>query len=257
MVVPSRDRYLSSDPQFLLLRTDDGSLSLEEVATGNSFHSGCGAVAECLTVYAENSGVAAGLAAGKRQRVLELGFGTGLAFLVTASLAKHSGTALEYVALEQRPLSLDVMVAVLTGAKTIHPVDDGFTDDCIGAFQQVGGFAGGRTTVLQWAGIAKLTVFGCDVRNWDVRNWNGVNDYAFDAIYFDPFDPATNSELWTTKVFEQMYQLLVPGGRLTSYCVKSDVRRALLAIGFKITKLPGPIGGKREVLVAERPTEDG
>jgi tRNA U34 5-methylaminomethyl-2-thiouridine-forming methyltransferase MnmC len=39
---------------------------------------------------------------------------------------------------------------------------------------------------------------------------------------------------------------------LVSYCVNGQVRRALEQAGFKVMRLPGPPGGKREVLAAAR-----
>ena len=38
-----------------------------------------------------------------------------------------------------------------------------------------------------------------------------------------------------------------------SFTVAGAVRRALTAAGLDARKVPGPEGGKREVLVAERP----
>ena len=48
-----------------------------------------------------------------------------------------------------------------------------------------------------------------------------------------------------------MYGMLRPGGLLTTYCAKGDVRRAMLAAGFRVEKVPGP-PGKREMLRAWR-----
>lgn len=254
-MIPIRQRIASPDPRFVYLKTDDGSLTLEDVATGNTFHSGCGAVAECSVVYANNSQVTAGLAAGKPQRVLELGFGTGLAFLVTASLAKRFGTFVEYVSFEQQPLPLKLVEAIFLSAQLIEPVEPALTSLILEQMRRIDGSAGFHremTTVIEWPQVARLTVH----RN-DLRGWRFDCDDVFDAIYFDPFDPATNPELWTLETLRGMYQRLVPGGRLTSYCVKSDVRRRLMETGFAVSKVPGPVGGKREVLVAERPAEDG
>jgi tRNA U34 5-methylaminomethyl-2-thiouridine-forming methyltransferase MnmC len=73
-----------------------------------------------------------------------------------------------------------------------------------------------------------------------------------DAVYFDAFSPEINPELWTEQVMGQMYKLLRADGNLTSYCVKSAIRKILQAVGFFVTRLPGPVGGKREVLRASR-----
>jgi tRNA U34 5-methylaminomethyl-2-thiouridine-forming methyltransferase MnmC len=41
-----------------------------------------------------------------------------------------------------------------------------------------------------------------------------------------------------------------PGGVLTTYCAKGAVRRMLQSVGFRTERLPGPPGGKREILRA-------
>jgi tRNA U34 5-methylaminomethyl-2-thiouridine-forming methyltransferase MnmC len=76
----------------------------------------------------------------------------------------------------------------------------------------------------------------------------------FDAVYFDPFSPASCPELWSSRVFRSAFNCLRPGATLTSYCVKSAVRRELASLGFEVRRVPGPIGGKREVLFAKKPT---
>ena len=77
------------------------------------------------------------------------------------------------------------------------------------------------------------------------------HDSPEDLIYFDSFSPEKQPELWTVAIFEKMFQLLHPGGRLTTYCAKGDVRRAMLAAGFHVSKEKGP-PGKREMLVATK-----
>lgn len=42
------------------------------------------------------------------------------------------------------------------------------------------------------------------------------------------------------------------GGILTTYCAKGAVRRLLQSVGFTVERLPGPPGGKREILRATK-----
>ena len=41
-------------------------------------------------------------------------------------------------------------------------------------------------------------------------------------------------------------------GILTTYCAKGVVRRMLQTAGFTVERLPGPPGGKREILRARK-----
>ncbi len=49
-----------------------------------------------------------------------------------------------------------------------------------------------------------------------------------------------------------MHRALRTGGKLDSYCVNRRVRDDLALAGFEVDRVPGPPGGKREVLVATK-----
>lgn len=70
----------------------------------------------------------------------------------------------------------------------------------------------------------------------------------YDIIYFDAFAPEKQPEMWSQQLFDNLYQTLNPGGVLTTYCAKGVVRRMLQSAGFTVERLPGPPGGKREIL---------
>ena len=74
---------------------------------------------------------------------------------------------------------------------------------------------------------------------------------TFDIVFFDAFAPRVQPELWSEEVFRKMHFALKPGGLLVTYCSKGDVRRAMIAAGFSVEKLPGP-PGKREMLRARK-----
>ena len=245
-MIPDRPQRASTDPRFRVLRTDDGSHTLVDVASGDSFHSGSGAASECRHVYLENSGIGDRLRSGRSASVLEIGFGTGMAFAITAAAAIRSGARLEYVAIERRPLDARLVAEVLS------PADD------------LGGeYAAVRQRLVEWLSDVPLRsgeshllriAPGCRMRLevCDAAEWHPVEEERFAAVYFDPFSPASNPELWELPMLARMHELLEEGGRLVSYCVSSEVRRRLQSVGFTVHRRPGPPGGKREVLTAER-----
>lgn len=74
----------------------------------------------------------------------------------------------------------------------------------------------------------------------------------FDVIYFDAFAPEKQPEMWSQELFDRLYVLLGDDGILTTYCAKGIVRRMLQSAGFIVERLPGPPGGKREILRARK-----
>ncbi len=239
-----RPRAVAADPRYLIETTDDGSLTLVAADSLDRFHSGAGAVSETRHVYLERSLVARRLAERQPTRVLEVGLGTGLGLLLTVDLARHLATPIRYDAIEIAWPPARVLDQLELG-RTLHD-------------------ASLAEHFIRWRrSIPNPPTFGS--HRWDVdprtaavvhiadlRQWTPPPDAApFDAIYFDPFSPASQPEMWTEATFETMRDLLAPDGRLVTYCVSRPVRDALTAAGFRVTRTPGPPGGKREVLVAE------
>lgn len=275
MPIPDRPRFPAADTRFQLLQTDDGSLTLEELASGDTFHSGCGAISECEHVYLRNSDVFSRLSRGEPTRVLELGFGTGLAFAVTALEALTQQTPLHYTAIEARPLGVELMRQVLE--PSLRPRIEQLVDSQRDAAERL---LPGLLTAWQSA-IPALTqhvtskqligeqsthepesrapqqlpiqlTAACQLLMiiGDANLWQPEPTASFDAIYFDPFSPASNPQLWSEEYLARITALLSPEGRLVSYCVNSQVRRSLQRLGLQVERHPGPPGGKREVLVA-------
>ena len=286
MPIPDRKTSPTSLPDLSWLTTDDGSRSLINKATGVSYHSGCGAVSEALVVYLLNSGVARRLADGLETKVFELGFGTGMNMLLTAAMAERCQTKVELVAVENRLLPANIfrevnlsssLVALdqcwpsqslttdlieesfelveMVEKRWLHWLDN-FIDDegkATAGQQEVsldeaprvvevvlGEYSALRLHLMAWSDFLRLSV------QKPTASMQGV----FQAVYFDPFCPETSPELWQESVFRAMAEMLEAGGRLASYCVKGEIRRRIQSLGFEIDKQPGPIGGKREVLVA-------
>jgi tRNA U34 5-methylaminomethyl-2-thiouridine-forming methyltransferase MnmC len=239
-----RRRYpCNSDALFDVVETDDGSRTLYSHRAGESYHSEAGALSESDQVFLTNSGVKSRLQQNQTTRVFELGFGTGLNFLLSADWALSCGAALQYVAFENQKLNAeliaelgyaDLLVNKMLGANWLNWYRDANQGES-GKFEYNDG-------------SVALNLFNSGFTENFVMEIN-----QFDAIYFDAFSPKTNPELWTQDVFGLLHRMLLPGGRLVSYCVKSTVLRDLETQGFEVYKLAGPKSGKREVLCAVCP----
>jgi tRNA U34 5-methylaminomethyl-2-thiouridine-forming methyltransferase MnmC len=232
--------------------TDDGSRTLFDPLLGETFHSESGAAAEAKTVFVENSGLQHRLKRAVPIRVLEVGFGTGLNFLMAAEATYPSGGRLEYTGVDLRCLSPTVFQHLKFETVVSRP-------ELVLAVQQLlerFSTSPSRPNGLQQDSITldanlKLTLVIDDAVTF--CGHLATQQCEFDVIFMDAFSPAATSELWSESFFETLFFLLKPGGVLTTYCVKSEIQRRLKKLGFIVKKRPGPVGGKREVLTAEKP----
>lgn len=239
-MIPDRPRLPSSHPGFQIQVTDDGSRTLIDPQTDVAFHSGCGAVEETRWVYLRNSGVQTLLETGRPTRVLEVGVGLGLGCLMTVDAALKFGTPLEYVGYESTFPNAAVLAEM--EYRSILQSDDLF-----------GHWIDWRKSLPERVTGSHSWQVSEDVRVNLVGNRFVAPDCVgdpVDAIYFDPFDPATNPEAWTRPVFAGLTAWAGAETRLVTYCVKRSVRDAMRAAGWRVDRVHGPPGGKREVAVA-------
>lgn len=193
-------------------------------------------------MYLEGSSAGSRLRAGQPTRVLEVGFGAGLVFLATATLAQQHGTPVDYVSIERTVPSAEVLT-LLGYDELLAP--SSLPDELLAWRSRIGDPLKEGQYFGQF-GQTALTLL--------VGNALQVTPHEqFDAIYHDAFSPNTNPELWSPAFLARLSALLSPGGRLVSFSVAGSVRRALAESGLTVSKVTGPPGGKREVLVAERP----
>ncbi len=222
--------------------TDDGSRTLKQLPSGVTWHSESGALAESYLVYLENSAVADRLRNRHPTRVLEIGFGTGLNFWITASLALRHQAALEYHSFEPQLLPAEIL-ALLEHDQLpdCQPAIGHFLPVLLRGPQESDSNAPARF------GAVELHLHRC---HFSHQQTGATGTFA--AIYHDPFSPDSAPQLWTLSVFQLLHTLLEPGGKLVTYCVKSGIQRLLRSVGFSVSKTRGPVGGKREVLCAEK-----
>ena len=231
--------------------TTDGSATLYSARYAQLFASEKGALSEARGVFLDASGAAASLAAGGAVRVLEVGFGTGLNFFVTAQAAlAHPGARLSYTALEHTLLPAETVRQLGYGSL----LGNNLVESYLEWRAQLEPIPGSHTFVAGESGEnreeterVKLELLLGDATA------QPLPAAAFNTVYHDAFSPEVNAELWTEAFLGALVTALAPGGTLVSYCVQGAVRRRLTALGLEVTKRPGPPGGKREVLLAHKP----
>lgn len=218
----------------IIEHTEDGSATLFVPELNEHYHSVKGARTESQHIFIE-MGLQASTASAPR--ILEVGFGTGLNALLTLQEAEHSLRNVHYTGIELYPLTWSEVAA-------LH-----YTDDP-------------RLQLLHetiWEKEVQLSPhFTLLKLQRDLAIWKAENEtppFHCDIIYFDAFAPEKQPALWTREIFENLYRCLAPGGLLTTYCAKGIIRRMMQDIGFRMERLPGPPGGKREILRATKPND--
>ena len=215
--------------------TADGSPTLYSERYGESFHSNKGALTEANHVFLQGTGVAKRLEH-HPTHLLEVGFGTGLNFFLTADVALKHKTALHYTALEKDLLSAEAFASLGFEKYLEQPA----------LFERF----------LAWRRLEESETFEFEEVRFELLFGEATEqtlpENTFHAVYQDAFSPDKNPELWSEAFLGKLRQSLTADGVLSTYCVKGAVRRRMQALGFSVEKRLGPPGGKREMLVARK-----
>ena len=197
--------------------------------------------------------------------VLEIGFGTGLNALLTACWAKENGVRVDFSTIELYTLERDVYEELnygsLLGEEGLFlKLHEAKWDAGLQEITPEFAICKHKKDIVEWLRNAQCTMHNAqslilssgaqgDLELDFVAKGSKTFDSQFDVVFFDAFSPDAQPELWTEEVFRNVYGLMKEGGVMTTYCAKGDVRRAMLAAGFKVEKLQGP-PGKRHILRA-------
>lgn len=212
--------------------TGDGTPTIYIPELDEHYHSVYGAYNESMHVFIQNGFHYVAASGKSKLHILEIGLGTGLNTLLTLRENNTTGLSVFYQALEPYPLSSDMIgqiqfnIAGLENANLFfRKIHEAISDEIVILAPQ---FHFEKT-------MKRLEDFNPSIQ--------------YDLIYFDAFGPRAQPEIWSLDNFKKLYDALVPGGILVTYCAKGDVRRTMLAAGFNVERLPGP-PGKREMLRA-------
>ncbi|MGJ8621962.1 MAG: tRNA (5-methylaminomethyl-2-thiouridine)(34)-methyltransferase MnmD [Yoonia sp.] len=171
-------------------------------------------------------------------QVAELGFGTGLNFLVTWAAWRDAGQrgALTFTSFEAFPMAKGDMGAALTHFPDLGPMADEFLQ----VWQP-----DGRPVKLA-EGLTLHVIIG-DARE-TVPAWQAKAD----AWFLDGFSPAKNPQLWEPDLLRAVGTHTKAGGTAATYSAAGHIRRALQDAGFAVTRTAG-FGRKRHMTRARMP----
>lgn len=213
--------------------TSDGSKTLYHPAIGEHYHSRHGAVQESRHVFL-GMGLDHFVAQHHPQAVtvLEIGFGTGLNFLLSADSCHAKGIALGYTGVEAYPLP------VATLSKTGH-----------GDYVSPGLWTAFLARYADGLAAPQIVLDGCSLEIAHCGALEFTSEKRFDVLYFDAFAAVHQPEMWSEETLDHVCGFLKPGGVFVTYAITGHLKRTLKSFGFTIEKVPGA-PGKREMLRA-------
>lgn len=244
-----------------LVQTADGSNTIYNAIVGENYHSRNGALQESRHVFV-NSGLCYFLEASVQPRsslttgeakvsptggdlpagqaglegatvsILEVGFGTGLNFLLSADLCAEKKIALEYTGIEAYPLSEELITQTGYDQYVSASTWQGFADS----------YEKALSSPIQLNPNCQLQIANCKLLDFQ-------SEKQYDIIYYDAFAAARQPEMWDEAAIAHTIRFLKPGGVFVTYAITGNLKRSLKALGCTVEKAPGA-AGKREMLRA-------
>ena len=216
-----------------LAETADGSMTFFNSRVGEHYHSRHGAVQESLHVFVK-SGMQFQV---ERQdlgtiKILEVGFGTGLNFLLSAEWAVKKGVELVYTGIEAYPLSQKLISETCYQNYVDANLWSNFITHYPESFEQLQQINPGVNLHVDHTELLSFK-----------------SESLFDLIYFDAFAAIHQAEMWNLESLKHITHYLKPDGVFVTYAITGELKRNMKSLGFAIEKAPGA-PGKREMLRA-------
>ena len=171
-------------------------------------------------------------------RVAELGFGSGLNFLLTWELWAKTApkdVRLCFISFEKHPIKKEDLGKIYKFWPRLKPLADEFIKYYPDLIKGVHSFVLGD-------GRVQLTLCLGDIK----ETLPEINT-KIDAWFMDGFAPSKNPEMWSDALFENMSRLSHQGTSFSTFTVAGFVKRGLTKAGFGVEKIRG-YGRKREML---------
>ena len=219
-----------------IIQTSDGSHTIYDESLNETYHSIHGSINESNHVYV-NAGLKQFIYESRKKyvNILEVGFGTGLNFLLMYDFVKKRNIKIAYHTIEPNPLN-DSVLKKLNFSKIVgSSVDEIFKIIHKSKSEEI----------LE---IDKKINF---VKSIDRIENIKLNERKYDIIFFDAFAPSKQPEIWSYNNFNKIHSSMSEDGILVTYCSSTKFKRTLHDLGFKVEVIDGP-KGKKEMVRARK-----
>ncbi len=169
----------------------------------------------------------------------ELGFGTGLNFLLTWQAWRELPAPrpeLHYLSVEKHPLTRHDLARALASWPSLATLAERLLADYPPPLA-------GQHRLLLEPGL-RLDLWWEDAQD-ALTDLAGREQSLVDAWYLDGFAPNRNESMWSPEVINAVAGLCRKGASVATFTAAGHVRRKLQDAGFRVSKVPG-YGRKRE-----------
>ena len=198
-----------------LIKTKDGSFTAFNEAAGEHYHSISGALEEAFQKHVNAVGVEDGF--------LILDFCFGLGYNSIAATKGHKN--LQIVGLEN-----DIEIV-----KTIQSLE--VPESIKTAFDYFRSLAEELEITDEKNNTIKLIIGDA------LQTIDQLPNNFFDRVFFDPFSPGKQPEMWSEDIFQKVYNKMKPGAKLSTYSCAKWIRKNMQTAGLIV--LDGPVVGRR------------
>ena len=196
-----------------------------------------GGIEETSYVFMKGNGLPERWQAKERFTIAELGFGTGLNFLVALKAFRATapaGATLHYMGIEAYPFKRQVLAELLA----LQPELAGEAAELLAAWP------------LRLPGLHRIHLpqVVLTLMIGEVAEMMAEIALPVDAWFLDGFAPAKNPTMWGDDILSRVGTLSAPDATFATFTAAGAVKRGLQAAGFAVEKIPG-FGHKREMLI--------
>ena len=206
--------------------TNDGSWTLYSREYEETYHSRSGAIEESEKKFIQPCRIESLARSEKKLRILDVCFGLGY----NALFAWHTVKTINPL-LELEIVSLEKDEALLEGLGALSlPSPLSEYQSLLGDLVECGSYRDGTRLIRLEIGEATEM----------------LNKMAgkFQAVFWDPFSPPKNPEMWTLAMFENVRSIMEPKTILATYSANQRMRKGMQLAGLKIGLVPA-VGRKK------------
>ncbi|MFO7896056.1 MAG: MnmC family methyltransferase [Candidatus Cloacimonadales bacterium] len=198
-----------------LVKTQDGSYTAYNQTAREHYHTISGAIEEAFEKHVNALGISDGMP------ILDFCFGLG--YNAIAATKNHNN--LEIIALENDPEIIKMMAEIEIPAILASEYN---------YFRNLA-----AQNVLTDPNHNRISLILGDA----LKEIDQLPDNYFQRVFFDPFSPKKQPQMWSAELLQKVYDKMQNGGKLSTYSCARIVRDNLKAAGFQV--LDGPVIGRR------------